>query len=1040
MTEIVEWVYHNGALEDPEGCGEVCMKLVNAQRELNETSMTQRLWDELGALETSTDLWGSMAPFGNSLGQVELGPVPLRIGWRIRNRERMGSKWEEIIGPAEPSVKSPACEGKWGARFRATGEEVGGLNGEGTSEKQLSPGNEWYLRLCGTTERIYLETQAEGTENGEPCFGGGKPVPGWELHRYWWNVCFEGYNSHSEPIFRKNLAYLFYKQFHFSRPQEWTGQHLTGEYTYNIETGEEGSGLTEAEVREATENALAGSSTLRYWIEWVLGGEHGTNPISGPTSAEEYGGSTSDSSTNKTRCMAGEPVNCATGNQVEQQTDLAVGGRGPGLRLTRTYNSQLAAAESSSGPFGYGWVEAYSAHLEYDEELEEMTVTENDGSQVRFLYNGEQWVPVSPLVQSQLAREGSGWIYTLPDQTVLHFNSSGRLTSEVDRNGNTITIAYNTEGRIETVSDASGRKLTYTYNGSHQVESVKDPMGHTVKYAYESGNLASVTLPGETSPRWKFKYNSEHEMTEKINGRGYAVKSEYNGSHQVTRQTDALERTRQWEYKTTEAGPETTITEPNGSVTVEKFNLMDQPVSVTHASGTALAATTTHEYNVEGELIATTDPDGHTTKYSYDAGGDRTSETDPEGDTTVRTYDSTHDVLALRRPDGELVSIVREAHGNPESITRSGTGVSNETTKYKYDSYGDLESVTNPLEHTTSYEYDTYGDKTAEIDPEGDKRTWEYNEDSQQTATVSPRGNASGGEPAAFRTTIERDQQGRPTVIVEPESNGTAKPSNVTAASVMGVPVEGATLTAAVGLWRGIPSLSYGYQWQRCNAQGTECANISGATASTHTVATADLKHTLRAIVTASNSYGSVSSTSAVSVVAGAVAPLAYVSSFGSGLNHPLGVAVDPHGNVWVANGYGNDIEKFSASGTLLATYGKYGTGNGEYHEPVGIAINQSTSNVYIADEDNNRVQELNEKGEWVRSWGSEGSENGQFKEAENIAIGASGHVFVTDWATTASRHLKKTAPTSRSSVKRGRATASSTARPTSPSRAAPCT
>ncbi len=44
------------------------------------------------------------------------------------------------------------------------------------------------------------------------------------------------------------------------------------------------------------------------------------------------------------------------------------------------------------------------------------------------------------------------------------------------------------------------------------MESVKDPMGHTVKYTYESGNLASVTLPGEKKARWKYKYNSEHEL------------------------------------------------------------------------------------------------------------------------------------------------------------------------------------------------------------------------------------------------------------------------------------------------------------------------------------------------------------------------------------------------------------------------------------------------------------------------------------------------------------------------------------------------
>ena len=60
---------------------------------------------------------------------------------------------------------------------------------------------------------------------------------------------------------------------------------------------------------------------------------------------------------------AGDPVNCATGNLTESQTDFAVGGRGPVLGMTRTYNSQFAAGESEHGPFGYGWTGPYSAHL-----------------------------------------------------------------------------------------------------------------------------------------------------------------------------------------------------------------------------------------------------------------------------------------------------------------------------------------------------------------------------------------------------------------------------------------------------------------------------------------------------------------------------------------------------------------------------------------------------------------------------------------------------------------------------------------------------
>ena len=58
----------------------------------------------------------------------------------------------------------------------------------------------------------------------------------------------------------------------------------------------------------------------------------------------------------------GDPVSCATGNYSETQTDFAIGGRGVGLDLTRTYNSQ-AGAEDVKGVFGYGWTSSFSDHL-----------------------------------------------------------------------------------------------------------------------------------------------------------------------------------------------------------------------------------------------------------------------------------------------------------------------------------------------------------------------------------------------------------------------------------------------------------------------------------------------------------------------------------------------------------------------------------------------------------------------------------------------------------------------------------------------------
>ena len=65
-------------------------------------------------------------------------------------------------------------------------------------------------------------------------------------------------------------------------------------------------------------------------------------------------------------------------------------------------------------------------------------------------------------------------------------------------------------------------------------------MGHTVKYAYESKSLASVTQPGESGLRWQFKYNTEHEMTSETDGRSHAIITEYDASHRVISQTDAM--------------------------------------------------------------------------------------------------------------------------------------------------------------------------------------------------------------------------------------------------------------------------------------------------------------------------------------------------------------------------------------------------------------------------------------------------------------------------------------------------------------------
>ncbi|MBV8562949.1 MAG: hypothetical protein JOZ56_07650 [Actinobacteria bacterium] len=97
--------------------------------------------------------------------------------------------------------------------------------------------------------------------------------------------------------------------------------------------------------------------------------------------------------------------------------------------------------------------------------------------------------------------------------------------------------------------------------------------------------------------------------------------------------------------------------------------------------------------------------------------------------------------------------------------------------------------------------------------------------------------------------------------LVLASSASAAAPANTAAPSVGGAAVQGATLTASDGGWSNNPT-SFAYQWQRCHDDGTSCGNITGATSKTYTLAAADVGHTARVVVTATNQDGKASATS----------------------------------------------------------------------------------------------------------------------------------------------------------------------------------
>ena len=85
-----------------------------------------------------------------------------------------------------------------------------------------------------------------------------------------------------------------------------------------------------------------------------------------------------------------------------------------------------------------------------------------------------------------------------------------------------------------------------------------------------------------------------------------------------------------------------------------------------------------------------------------------------------------------------------------------------------------------------------------------------------------------------------------------------AVPVNTAPPKITGTSAEaGQTLSASSGTWTSASTITFKYQWRRCNAQGNGCSNIGGADSSNYQLKSNDVGHTVRVRVTAKNADGS---------------------------------------------------------------------------------------------------------------------------------------------------------------------------------------
>ena len=85
--------------------------------------------------------------------------------------------------------------------------------------------------------------------------------------------------------------------------------------------------------------------------------------------------------------------------------------------------------------------------------------------------------------------------------------------------------------------------------------------------------------------------------------------------------------------------------------------------------------------------------------------------------------------------------------------------------------------------------------------------------------------------------------------------------------------------------------------------------------------------------------------------------------------NMPSGLAISSSGELYVSDGYGGHrVHKFSADGELLLSWGKQGTGPGEFALLHNIWVDER-ERVLICDRENDRIQLFNSDGDFLEEW-----------------------------------------------------------------------
>ena len=495
--------------------------------------------------------------------------------------------------------------------------------------------------------------------------------------------------------------------------------------------------------------------------------------------------------------FANDPVNVATGNFIEPETDLSFPGTfARNLNLKRMYNS-LAVTNSQdipSGVFGIGWSSTLDQRLEFDADKASWFTA--DGRLLTFAREGEGFARASgeawwltkaepgsdayarveasqretqqQLKKSRgldksadqaLTQESFYWIVMNNAHESFGFSASGDWVSATDGHpSNTVVAFRDAQGQVtDLVHPESQRGIRVNYE--ELVQNTKAPEYRPISaYTYNTtGAEADTPLMAA-----EYSYEGEHltGVTTNAGVRSYTHTDaglireviNANGIVEVTNTYDELGRV---VHQLTEYGREVSYTYTPSLVTI----VADAETGDNSNLWTS---------DSKGRLIGITATDGSRQTMRYDSFGNRVGITERDGSRTTRVFDNRGRLKRERTPEGtdytygwdehdRITGVsVRDARdprnlGTPMTVSYEYTDSMNPNpsavidadgaqTLYDWDDRGLLTRVTDPTGVSTTFEYDVYGDLVLVTNGAGNTTTLIRDDHGRVIGVIDPLG------------------------------------------------------------------------------------------------------------------------------------------------------------------------------------------------------------------------------------------------------------------------------------------------------------